>query len=78
MFAWKHSLDGCKGIHLALEVKTFLGNLHLRWVPVWSPALESLDLPLITAIGITRRERDTQIERERERSPTHKRSTSKA
>jgi hypothetical protein len=70
MFAWKHSLDGCKDIYLALEVKTFLDNLHLRWVPVRSPALESLDLPLITVIGITRRERDTEIERER--SPTHK------
>jgi hypothetical protein len=66
MFAWKHSLDGCKDIHLTLEVKTFLDNLHLRWVPVRSPALESLDLPLITTIGITRRERDTEIERERE------------
>jgi hypothetical protein len=46
-----------KGIHLALEVKTFLDNLHLRWVLVKSPTLRGMDLPLITAIGIARRER---------------------
>jgi hypothetical protein len=49
--------DGYKGIHLILEVKTFIDNLHLRHVPVRSPALRSLDLPLITVIGIIRRER---------------------
>jgi hypothetical protein len=59
-------LDGYKGIPLILEVATFIDNLHLRWVPVWSPALGSLNRPLITTISITRRER--------ERSPTHKRS----
>jgi hypothetical protein len=28
MFAQKYSLDGYKDIHLALEGKTFLGDLH--------------------------------------------------
>jgi hypothetical protein len=49
--------DRHKGIHLILEVKTFIDNLHLRHVPVRSPALRSLDLPLITVIGIVGRER---------------------
>jgi hypothetical protein len=49
-------LDVYKGIHLALEVATFIGNLHLRWVPVQILALRSLDLPLITTISITGRE----------------------
>jgi hypothetical protein len=54
----KCSLDGYKDIHLTLEVKTFLGNLHLLWVLVWSPAPKSLDFPLITAICIAEKERE--------------------
>jgi hypothetical protein len=50
-------LDGYNFLHLALEVRTFLDNLHLRWIPVQSPALESLDLPVITAIDIVERKR---------------------
>jgi hypothetical protein len=57
MFSWKRPLDGYKDIHLALDVKTFLSNLHLRWVLVWSPTLRCLDFSLITVIGIARKER---------------------
>jgi hypothetical protein len=49
-------LDRYKGTHLALEVKSFIVSLSLRWVPVQGPAIESLDLPLITSIGIAERE----------------------
>jgi hypothetical protein len=37
-------LDGYKVIHLALEVKTFIGSLHLQRVPVWGPTIGNLDL----------------------------------
>jgi hypothetical protein len=49
-------LNGYNGIHLVQEVTTFIDNLHLRWVPIRSPALRSLDLPLIIAIDIAGRE----------------------
>jgi hypothetical protein len=54
-------LDVYKGIHLAIEVTTFIGNLHLRQVSVWSLALESLNLSPTTAIDIIRRERERGI-----------------
>jgi hypothetical protein len=49
-------LDGYKGIHLALEVKSLSSGLSLRWVPIRGPYIRSLDLPLITIISITERE----------------------
>jgi hypothetical protein len=60
-FVRKHFLDGYKGIHLALEVKSFVGSLYLRWVVVRGSTIGSLDLPLITTIGITGREREREI-----------------
>jgi hypothetical protein len=45
-------------MQLALEVKTFISNLHLRWVPVQSPILGRMNLPLITSIDIAERERE--------------------
>jgi hypothetical protein len=53
MFLLKRLLNGYKD----KEVKTFLGNLHLRWVPVRNPAFRSLFFPLITIVGIAARER---------------------
>jgi hypothetical protein len=61
-------LDDYKGIHFALEVKSFLSGLSLRWISVWGPAIGSLDLPLVATIGIVRRER------EREGSPTNRKN----
>jgi hypothetical protein len=57
VFERKRYLDGYKGIHLSLEVKSFIDSLHLRWVLVRGLAIRSLDLPLITSIGIVGRER---------------------
>jgi hypothetical protein len=57
MFLRKHSSQRYKDIHLTLEVKTFIDNLHQWWVPVRGPALRSLDLPLITTINITKSKR---------------------
>jgi hypothetical protein len=39
-------LDRYNDMHLALEVKTFIDNLHLRRILVQSPTLRSLDLRL--------------------------------
>jgi hypothetical protein len=39
-------------------VKSFIGSLHLRRVPVQRPTIKCLDRPLITAIGIIGREKD--------------------
>jgi hypothetical protein len=52
----KRFLDDYKGIHLALEVKYFIGSLSLRRIPVWDPTIGSLDLPLVATIVITERE----------------------
>jgi hypothetical protein len=49
-----------------MEVKSFIGSLSLRRIPVQGLAIGSLDLPLVATIDIVGRER------ERERSPTHK------
>jgi hypothetical protein len=54
-------LDGYKGIHLTLEVKSFISSLHMRRVLVRESALRCLNLPLITVIGITGREREREI-----------------
>jgi hypothetical protein len=45
-------LDGYNGIHLILEVKTFIAYLSLRWIPVQGPIISSLDLPLVATIDI--------------------------
>jgi hypothetical protein len=47
-----------------MEVKSFIGSLSLRRIPVQGLAIGSLDLPLVATIDI--------VGRERERSPTHK------
>jgi hypothetical protein len=57
----KRFLDDYKGIHLALEVKYFIGSLSLRRIPVWDPTIGSLDLPLVATIVITEREREIEI-----------------
>jgi hypothetical protein len=57
MFSWKSSLNEYKGIHRALEEKTFIANQHLQWVLVLTLAHRSLDFPLITTISIVRKER---------------------
>jgi hypothetical protein len=49
-----------------MVVKSFIGSLSLRRIPVQGLAIGSLDLPLVATIDIVGRER------ERERSPTHK------
>jgi hypothetical protein len=54
-------LDGYKSIHLALVATTFIGKLHLWWVPVRGPTLRSLYIPLIIIIGIATREREREI-----------------
>jgi hypothetical protein len=46
-----------EGIHLALEVKTSFGTLHLRWAPVHNPVLISLDFPLTAIISIAEKKR---------------------
>jgi hypothetical protein len=58
LFVQKRFLDSYKGIYLTLEVKSFIGSQHLSWVPVRGSATGSLDLPLITTIGFTERERE--------------------
>jgi hypothetical protein len=49
-------------------VKSFIGNLNLRQVPLRGSSIGSLNLPLVATIGITGRER------EREGSPAHKKN----
>jgi hypothetical protein len=44
-----------KGVHLTLEMQSSEWT-HLRGIPVRSPAIGSLDLPLVTSVGIARRE----------------------
>jgi hypothetical protein len=51
-------------------VKSFISNLHLKWVPVQGLAIGSLDLPLITALA-SPKEIEIEIEREREREITY-------
>jgi hypothetical protein len=60
--------DGYKGLHLTLEMKSFTRSLNLRWIPVCSLAIRSLDLPLVTTISIAGRDREREREREREES----------
>jgi hypothetical protein len=51
-------LDGYKGIHLTIKVKSFSGGLSQRQIPVCNLAIRSLDLPLEIIIGLARREED--------------------
>jgi hypothetical protein len=45
-------LSGYKGIHLTLELKSFIISLSLRRIPVQGLAIGSLDLPLVATIDI--------------------------
>jgi hypothetical protein len=47
--------DSYKGLHPALKMKSFSSSLSLRQIPVCGPAMRSLDLPLVTTIGISGR-----------------------
>jgi hypothetical protein len=44
-----------------MEVKSFIGSLSLRRIPVRGLAIGSLDLPLVATIGIVGREREREI-----------------
>jgi hypothetical protein len=56
-------VDGYRGLHLALEMKSFHSGLSLRQIPVHDPAIRSLGLPLVVTIGIIGRERERVRER---------------
>jgi hypothetical protein len=50
VFSGSNSLN-VRNIHLALDVNTFSASSTPETVPVWSPTIDGLDLPLIAITG---------------------------